>query len=180
MSGISRSRLLIRASGKMCRRTIQSEFLTWIKGNAGEQRGKVLKLQKALEPFSCVKPRYVTKPPETNGVPCSKGLHYGKKIPSSRLYKWKNSQQSSLDFCLQIHSRFFNYFILLCTFWHYPALLGTVLTQESKISSFRNSGSKFLVQTILMSDGRFLPWFQQAVCQIQKHRATHEAWLERE
>jgi len=27
MSGISRSRLLIRASGKMCRRTIQIEFL---------------------------------------------------------------------------------------------------------------------------------------------------------
>lgn len=37
MSGISRSRLLITATGKMCRRTIQSEFLAWIKGNAGEK-----------------------------------------------------------------------------------------------------------------------------------------------
>lgn len=52
MSGISRSRLLITASGKMCKRTIQREFLAWMKGNVGDQRGKVLKLQKALEPFS--------------------------------------------------------------------------------------------------------------------------------
>lgn len=77
MSGISRSRLLIRASGKMCRRTIQSEFLAWIKRNAGEQREKVLKLQKTLEPFSCVKPSYITGPPATNGIPYSKALYYG-------------------------------------------------------------------------------------------------------
>jgi len=39
----------------------------------------VLKLQQALKPFSCVKLSYITKPPETNGIPCSKALHYGKK-----------------------------------------------------------------------------------------------------
>lgn len=47
----SRSRLLIRASGKMCKRTIQSKFLASVKGNIGEQREEVLKLQKTLEPF---------------------------------------------------------------------------------------------------------------------------------
>lgn len=74
-----------------------------------------------------------------------------KKTPtlSSRLYKWRKSQQSS-DFCLQINSSFFNDFILFCIFLPYPPLLGTDLTQGSKIFSFRNSGSKFLVQTILM------------------------------
>lgn len=69
MSGIPRSRLLMTASGKMCRRIIQSEFLAWIKW---EHKGKVLKLQKALQPFSCVKPSYVTNPPETNSIACSK------------------------------------------------------------------------------------------------------------
>lgn len=156
MSGISRSRLLIRASGKMCRRTIQSEFLAWIKRNAGEQREKVLKLQKALEPFSCVKPSYITRLPATNGIPCSKVLFYGKKTNQKTktfLADFINGERANnflQTSVFKLIGFFFNYLILFCIFLPYPALLGTDLTQESKISSFRNSGSKFLVQTIRM------------------------------